>query len=66
MLVSFYQRKKSLIKYNGVGGNSEYHCLVRKIPMVGTNNTKGWYGKYQWLVLTIPKVGTVNTSGWYC
>ncbi len=65
MLVSFYQRKKSLIKYNGVGGNSEYHCLVRKIPMVGTNNTKGWYSEYQRLVLLVPVFGIHCTKQRY-
>lgn len=65
MLVSFYQRKKSLIKYNGVGGDSEYHCLVRKIPMVGTNNTKGWYSEYQRLVLLVPVFGIHCTKQRY-
>lgn len=44
---------------------SRYQCLVRRIPNIGTTNTKHWYGKYQTLVQRIPSIGTANTKRWY-
>jgi len=44
---------------------SRYQCLVRRIPNIGTTNTKHWYNEYQALVRQIPNVGTTNTKRWY-